>query len=240
MNAESIYAMSHPKIFPVIHHIDRLTTLSEVGIARSCGVDGVFLIAHGGEDEELLGVAWEAKQMNKLFPIGVNLLSKPADLAVILVCQWDLDMVWADSMGVDSSGLTAMGERIQVVAGLYPQVLFFASVAFKYQAAELQPVLAAQKARTAGFIPTTSGERTGSAPDLTKIIFMSENSKQTLAVASGMTPENVADFAPHLSHILVSTGVSKDEHHLDPARLSAFVDVIRGQNSLQTFDFSFN
>lgn len=44
-----------------------------------------------------------------------------------------------------------------------------------------------------------------------------------LAIASGVTPDNVSAFLPHVSHILVSTGVSASFHEFDPARLRALV-----------------
>jgi len=73
----------------------------------------------------------------------------------------------------------------------------------------------------AGFIPTTSGSATGKAPQLAKIISMSQHG--VLAVASGMTPDNVSDYAPYLSHILVSTGISLDEYRIDPDKLKRLI-----------------
>ena len=102
-------------------------------------------------------------------------------------------------------------------------------MAFKYQPVEHDPAAAAQQARDAGFLPTTSGTATGAAPELAKIKAMAAEGPggPRLAVASGMTAQNVAQFAPHLSAILVATGVSFDEHHFDPGRLDQFVTSVR-------------
>ena len=48
-----------------------------------------------------------------------------------------------------------------------------------------------------------------------------------LAITSGMTPENVATYAPALTHILVATGVSRTEHHIDPAKLTALIGKLK-------------
>lgn len=223
MNPIDNHMKKYPKILPVIHYLDRVTALAEVDIARTWGADGVFLISHLGDDDELLNVAWEAKQMHKNFPIGINFLAKGAQAAAVAAIENGLDMVWADNMGVDSRGLNALGEDIKALKKTHPQIGFFASVAFKYQALEQVPGLAAKNALNAGFIPTTSGAGTGSAPDMRKIISMSQCVDGRLAVASGMTPENIAMFAPYLSHVLVSTGVSRDEYHLDIPRLTKLI-----------------
>ena len=43
-----------------------------------------------------------------------------------------------------------------------------------------------------------------------------------------MTADNVSAFAPHLSRILVSTGVSRDEHRFDAELLRVFIARARG------------
>ena len=210
-----------PLVYPVIHHLDAPTTFSEIQVARTCGADGVFLISHDGADLELVDVARTAIRENAGFPIGLNLLSMGCVQAAMMALEAGSDMLWADDMGVDSQGLTAAGQEMATIARDHPRLQLFASVAFKYRPHEPNPVGAAAHARAAGFIPTTSGDATGHAPDPQKIFAMGEGG--ALAIASGMTPENVATYAPALTHILVATGVSRTEHHIDPAKLTAFI-----------------
>ncbi|WP_436148022.1 hypothetical protein [Acidovorax sp. LjRoot194] len=214
-----------PHVFPVIHHLDATTTFSEILVSRACGAAGVFLISHEGADLELLDIARTAIQENAGFPIGLNLLSMRCVKAARMAIEVGAPMVWADDMGVDSQGLTADGRAMASIAREEPQLKLFASVAFKYRPHEIDPVGAAAQAREAGFIPTTSGEATGHAPDPKKIVSMGEGG--ALAIASGMTPENVHIYAPALTHILVATGVSRSEHHIDPAKLSTLIGKVR-------------
>lgn len=210
-------------IYPVIHYLDRATSLEQVNVARNCGANGVFLISHHGNDDDLIAVAGEAKRLHPDYRIGINLLSKSPLYACNKAIDQHLDMVWADDMGVDSSGSNAMAESLSRFAHDFPTIQLFASVAFKYRPHEPNPSLAAKMARHLGFIPTTSGTATGSAPGVPKIIDMSAATECQLAVASGMTPENIGNYAPYLSHILVATGVGLDEYRIDPQRLMLLI-----------------
>ena len=223
-----------PRIFPVIHHIDSPTTHAEVNQALRLGVDGVFLISHYSSDTAYAGIADDetlmclASELKALHPgscIGINCLSWSPLHSAQRAVEASLDMIWADSMGVDSSGLTGEGEALMRLAAEHPGIEFFASVAFKYMPEELDPVTAADNARMARFVPTTSGSATGAPPDLEKIRAMA--ARGPLAVASGMTPDNVHLYSPYLSDILVATGIAADEHHLDPGKLARFIKCVR-------------
>lgn len=210
-------------VYPVIHYLDRATAMAQVIVAREAGANGVFLISHHGNDTELSYVAREAKKAHPDFAIGINLLSRSPLDAVIHALAGDLDMVWADDMGVDSRGVSLEGTALAEFAARWQPLLLFASVAFKYRAPDPDPAQAAQNALNVGFIPTTSGSATGSAPDIAKIVAMSEAVNGKLAIASGMTPDNIATYAPYLSHVLVATGVASDEHRIDRVKLEQLV-----------------
>lgn len=213
-----------PRVIPVIHHIEPSITLDEIQVAIDCAADGVFLISHESHDEELLEVAKHAIQEFKGFPVGLNLLSLDCWQAARKAMDIGCRMVWSDYMGVDSSGLDVLGRKVSDMAQANPDLQLFASVAFKYRPHEREPVMAALQARLAGFIPTTSGEATGSAPDPAKIASMGAGGP--LAVASGMTPQNVLRYSTYLSHILVATGVSRDEYRIDPDKLRSLMEAV--------------
>lgn len=214
-------------ILPVIHHLDMETSVSQVRIARECGAHGVFLIDHAGEDELLIDVACVAKGVFPDFPIGLNLLSFTPTQATLAVIENGLDMVWADTMDVSSAGMGSMGRALRDMAAAHPKIGFFASVAFKYQPVDPDPAKAAELARKAGFIPTTSGPRTGSPPTTEKVMSMSAAAGGMLALASGITTANVSDFSAYSSHILVSTGICIDEHRIDPMKLRTLISQAR-------------
>lgn len=215
-------------VLPVVHHLDVDTTMSQAKIAFQAGAAGVFLISHNGRDAQIAHCARLLKEQYPERKIGLNLLGAPASIALTIASNIGIDMVWADAPGVTSAGWTPAGlvlsERLKL-AGL---PTFFGSVAFKYQPHDPCPARAAQTCAQGGMLPTTSGEGTGKAPQLEKAQLMSEAlAGGPLAVASGMTPENIAQYLPYFTHYLVATGVSRDMHHFDEARLAAFVQAVQ-------------
>lgn len=221
-------------VYPVIHHLDWETSHIEAAIAFNNGADGVFLISHHGKDTDLLALAHELKQEHHDKKIGLNLLGFDCVKAYYLCVGLGLDMMWTDYAGIDSSGYAGdLGESFQhAVWSCDSAVEVFASVAFKYQKPEPNPAGAAKVARDLLYIATTSGPGTGHAPDVSKIESMSTletmgvGGSLDLAVASGLTPENVHLFLPYVTHFLVSTGISKDAYHLDPVKVKTFCDIV--------------
>lgn len=212
-------------VLPVIHHLDEATTLAEADIAFALGAFGVFLISHGGLDLDLLPLAKTIKARTGKY-VGVNLLRHTASEALDYASIYELDAMWTDDPGVTSRGATSAGDFLETLSRSSP-VDVFASVAFKYQAVEPDPALAVKEVIARGWIPTTSGSGTGHAPEVDKIKLMSEASVDgLLAIASGMKPENVANYVPYLSHILVSTGVSSDAYHFDKLRLAQLMAIV--------------
>ncbi|WP_152486667.1 hypothetical protein [Herbaspirillum frisingense] len=216
-------------ILPVIHHIDFNTSLHQAEIAFKSGADGVFLISHRGDDSHLLRPASAIKSKFKSKLVGVNFLTRGPLESFRLGRAAEMDMIWSDTPGISSDGISHEANIIgQELAqeGTCPQ--FFASVAFKYQPEEPLPGIAASKAALCRMIPTTSGKETGAAPFLSKIKTMSANVNHgPLAIASGVSPANVEKFLPFVSHILVATGVSVDEHHFSENLMLELIERVR-------------
>jgi hypothetical protein len=215
-------------VLPVIHYLSCEQAVEQAALAFEVGADGVFLITHHGNDQALKAPldAIRAAYPDKF--IGVNFLTLSPIGALQLANDWGVKNLWLDNAGVSSAGTSLIGCEFFEEYCINPLTVF-ASVAFKYQAPEPDPGEAARCAAARGYIPTTSGTGTGSAPPLEKIIAMSNDvCGGKLAIASGMTPDNVAQFAPYLSHIFVATGVSSDEHHFDYELLSRFIGIVKG------------
>ncbi len=224
------------RVIPVIHHIAPNLSLEQAKLAFELGADGVFLISHHGDDASLIPLVNQIRQERPTAWLGINFLSKGLPDAFALAIDSDvrIDGIWSDRPGVTSAGYDTEARHLATYRASLddagrPAPTIFASVAFKYQAFEPDPGLAAAKALELSFTPTTSGAATGSAPSLAKIegIRRAIGPDAPLACASGMTLDNIAVFAPLLSHVLVATGVSRDEHHFDARRLETFIHLAR-------------
>lgn len=219
-------------VLPVIHFFDAQTALEQADVAMAAGADGVFLISHHGSDDDLIMPAMTIKGRYPHKAIGINFLSKTARDSLECVMEIGLDMVWTDDPGVSSRHTDHDARMIaSILSSPGPKPLFFGSVAFKYKDEDASPALAGRAAASLGMLPTTSGAATGAAPDVEKIRSMREElvdfGAPDLAIASGLSPENIRSFMPYATHFLVATKVSKDAYRFDPARLAAFVAAVR-------------
>lgn len=205
------------KVYPVIHHRDARTTLRQAEIVASVGGDGVFLISHDGNDHVLSDLGATVKSRHPELRVGLNFLSLGVLQAADAARAAQLDMVWGDDCGLHSEGVDrTIATPLTQFADKHRSIQVFGSVAFKGQPQDNKPAKAARLAQACGFTPTTSGSRTGSPPDIEKIERMSRAVRGKLAIASGMTIHNVAEFVPYVSDILVSTGIAKNEYEFDP------------------------
>ncbi|MYM92469.1 hypothetical protein [Duganella vulcania] len=185
-------------------------------MAFEAGCDGVFLISMDGHDEVLLEQAVEVKARWPRHLVGINFLSRPPELAIEACAEAGLDMTWIDNAQVHSQQDIVLARGISAQLQRFVDHQLFGGVAFKYQRHEPNPGLAAMRAQDLGIVSTTTGPGTGQAADVDKIARMYRAiGGGPLAIASGVTPDNVLDYAPYLTHILVATGVSKNEHEFD-------------------------
>lgn len=222
------------RVHVVVHHQCAALTLDEAQGAIDVGADGVFLISHDGKDAELpplaavLAARWGQQRTRRGGRplLGMNMLDTSPLLALEHAAQAEANALWVSTPGVTSAGVTDEGRHLAEAMSRRPGVTVFGCVAFKYQPLEPDPATAAVVADRLGMRPTTSGAGTSQAPDLAKIHAMSRAVDGRLAIASGMTPSNVGSYAPFVTDILVSTGISRDEHHIDVSLLKAFLAAV--------------
>lgn len=220
--SERYRARFHKKhtVLPVIHASTVDQALRNAQIAATAGAEGVFLVNHSISYRRLFGIH---EEVHRQFPdlwIGLNCL----DLNPTWVTTYpEADGMWADDAGVrEDRDFQSFAERIaQIQRQAYGapvwEGIYFGGVAFKGQR-KVRPEHLADVARKA--VPymdvvTTSGPGTGIAADVEKIKTMKAAiGGAPLAIASGITPENVHLYMPHADCFLVATGISEDFENL--------------------------
>nr|WP_250808660.1 hypothetical protein [Neorhizobium tomejilense] len=215
-----------PKLIAVIHYLDDATSIKNAEIVEAAGYDGVCLIHMSGHDRLIEDAAVEIK---KRFPHLVVITNRLAMSALEMIerdAALGLDGSWCDNPGVSSGCVSPLAHSIEAalieLRKTKPDFLFFGSVAFKTQPHEPDPATAAVKAKSLGWIATTSGPATGIAPDEDKLDRMKTAiASFDLAVASGITPENAEVLCQHVDWVLVSTGISASFYEFDPAKAAA-------------------
>lgn len=220
---------SNHVILPVIHVEGLDQALRNTERAMSNGCDGVFLIAHSAPADLLLKVTSLCRREFPSFWLGVNLLDKDPWESFPLLTD-EINGLWADTAFIgERSTEQPIADRISRVREKSKwEGLYFGGVAFKYQ----QPVtLLSKVARIAEKymdVVTTSGPATGQPARLGKIQEMKEAITAPLAIASGITSENVSEYLPFADCFLVATGISDSWAELDPHKVKQLVEKVRG------------
>jgi hypothetical protein len=239
MMSTQSYSARFPRkaVFPVIHVEDYGQVVHNLEVARTCAVDGVFLIRHHVhtghwlEDPlvKLIHKLQDEKWNNELW-LGANFLGLTHRAAFKQAYNLDLPGVWTDNteaLNPDASPMWA----IETNYGR-PFPLSFGGVAFKHQAKRGDDGAEARDAaqRRLTDVITTSGPKTGEAAQLEKLaLFRKAIANCPLAVASGVTPENAATQLQYVDAILVATGINQndDSELIDRQKLQQLVDVVR-------------
>lgn len=221
--------MNNKKVYPVIHYKTNFQTFEQAHIAVDSGADGLFIISHEGDNLSVLNIALQIRLYYPDLDIGVNFLGwEPLEsLRCVNEFSNSINMIWFDDVGISEGLSNEITLLIATAKKLIPSLKVFASVAFKYQKIDNNPSASALLAESLDLIPVTSGNSTGTAPELDKIKTMSKELTKGLGIASGMSCDNIEQFAPYLEHILVSTGVSKDFHKFDYQLLRTFIGKVR-------------
>lgn len=230
MRFRNVFSNRHV-ILPVIHVVNEGQAARNVQISRDAGADGVFLINHGLPWWELLSIQRTVAARHESWWIGVNCLDLPPQ-DVFRRIDNTVAGVWVDNALIDEDktiqpDAEAVNEA-KAKAGW--NGLYFGGVAFKYQRQVEDLASAATIASHYMDVVTTSGPGTGHAASLDKIGAMKRALGDTpLAIASGITPENVRSYLEIADCFLVATGISKSFEELDQSRTTALVRTVRNE-----------
>lgn len=220
-----IFGGRRPAVLPVIHVESSAQAIRNATLAHEHGADGVFLINHGPSDAELLAIHRAVAAALPDWWIGVNCMGlAPRELVGRIPLE--TSGIWVDNALVEEGAAEQAAAQAVLDARRERdwRGLHFAGVAFKHQ----KPVadLEAATAIAARYcdVVTTSGAGTGQAAPVDKIRRMKRVlGEAPLAIASGITPENVREYVPHVDCLLVATGIARSFHEIDPAKLDALL-----------------
>ncbi|MGB7286938.1 MAG: BtpA/SgcQ family protein [Salaquimonas sp.] len=233
-------------VLPVIHVLDSEQAERNVRLAIEGGCPGVFLINHDFEYQRFLPII---KHIRQTFPdlwFGVNFLAVTGkiafpELAKLASENTYVDAYWADDARIDerkpANAQSEAEEILKIKADCGWDGMYFGGTAFKKQR-DVYPEDYEKSAMIAcDFmdVVTTSGIATGHSADLGKVkVFRNTCHEKPVALASGITPENVSQYLPFVDCVLVATGINikGDFYNIDPVRLAKLMQKINeGENS---------
>ncbi|HEY5600929.1 MAG TPA: BtpA/SgcQ family protein [Patescibacteria group bacterium] len=229
-NFKEVFQNKHV-VLPVVHVETGIQTLKNAHIAFKAGADGVFLISMNGMNHyDLLQIQKQTRQEFSTWWIGINYL----DLSTISAFK-NVDAgvsgLWTDNARIyEWSDKQIEADQINIAREKsgWPG-LYFGGVAFKYQYLVKDPALAAKIATKYVDVVTTSGTMTGIAPDIQKIKSMKKAMGDfPLAIASGVSPQNVEQFLDHADCFLVATSLLKpNAEEFDPGKVKDLVEIVQ-------------
>lgn len=226
-----------PVVLPVIHVLETPRTLRNVRETIGAGAAGCFLINHDFAPEQFLPIIRDVRTEFPAFWIGVNFLAVTGRDAFPVLgglaeegCA--VDAYWADDARIDEHGENAEAREIaRVYEDSGWRGLYFGGTCFKKQR-EVAPEHYGDAAREAcAFmdVVTTSGVATGHEAEIGKVeTFRRAIGEATLALASGVTPEN-ADTYADVDCFMVATGINEpgNFYDIDPERLDTLMRITR-------------
>ncbi len=221
---------------PVIHVLDQHQVETNIVAALAEGVAGIFLINHDFGIEPFLPIIRTTRQRFPEIWVGLNFLAVTGSEAFPILgtlTQEDcpIDAYWADDARIDERTAN-QSEAIkidQIRRNSGWNGLYFGGTAFKKQrqVALDKMEIAARQAIHHMEVVTTSGVATGEEANHAKIDdFRRGVGSHTLALASGITPENATNY-DQVDCYLVATGINKsgDFYNIDPKKLAKLMDV---------------
>ncbi|MCK0138115.1 BtpA/SgcQ family protein [Aliiroseovarius sp. F47248L] len=233
------FGASGPVILPVIHVLDAEQAQRNIEAAIAGGCPGVFLINHDFEKERLVPII---KEMRQAFPdiwLGVNFLAVTGKYAFPILGKLQADGIqvdgyWADDARMDERRAEDDQPEADEITAIRKTSgwdgLYIGGTAFKKQR-EVDPAEYGKSARIAKRymdVVVTSGVATGHAADVGKIDIFREHCGDTaLGLASGITPQNAAQYTDAVDLFMVATGINYegDFYNIDPDRLKHLMDL---------------
>ncbi len=234
--------MRSNQFFAVVHVNNVPQAFRNVVLALNNGADGVFLINHEVRPAMLVSAYDRVRRDLPEQKVGVNFLGVTISESMRLLHETRNSLgFWMDDVGYEEARdcnyvedlpileSTEIPERIRgALTHMDYKGLLFGGVDFKYQRPAQDLTRVTRTVAQFVDVVTTSGPATGAPPTVEKIQRMREAIPGgQLAIASGMTPENVESFLDYVDYFLVATGISDSHTELNPDRVKMFADKMR-------------
>ncbi len=224
------------EIYPVVHVTSVDQARAQSNLALESGADGVYLISHGLVNSRgLLHTLNKVSSDNPQSFVGINLLhgggAYQQQTLMNALTNGEIDQypdgLWVDDATIEKEVFLEQRKNNPELS----RIKYLGGTAFKYTYNFTDdPHKAGRLAREASSyvdVVTTSGEETGSAPNLAKIASMKQSiGEQRLAVASGISVENIEKYMNLADEVLVSTSI-EIRPYSGVFRVSALKEIIK-------------
>lgn len=225
-------------VLPAIHAHTISMTLENIDMIQQQWADWFMLVNNEISPEKLLKIYEQVENRYEDLFHGINVLWRTPDM-VIRELQW----LRVDGLRVDKPYIREVNweDRTNLIQQAMNDTgrswLYFWWVAFKYQkplSSEELPK-AVEKSQLYLDVITTSWSATWKAANPQEVKYMRELiGKFPLALASGITPENIQDYLPYVDTSIVGTWISERmnqyAHVFDQGKLQRLMEKVSSWN----------
>lgn len=213
--------MSRQKTFLVALHAYSLKQcLDEAKKIFTGGADGVLLVNNesplrgNSGDPNLFQIAGVIKRTYPGKVVGINSLDMRNYDALYEFNKYKLDILWTDNSGISEVNDTViLNDKVaKELKGLGPLKRYFGGIDFKGQAPVKDLPAVAKFAAEKFDVVVTSGKHTGQSPSVAKIRTIRDavGPDVLIAIASGMTTENISMYLPYIDFVIVGTSLQEN------------------------------
>ncbi len=203
--------------------------LSKIFCAR---VDGVFLVNNDCSSLSLINAYIYAKQMYPKKWIGLNYLGNCYE-AMGFAKYLNVDGLWMDNIGVFDDNVNRAKFIQSYIDGIDFRGLLFGGICFKYQVQPQSPEITAKNASRFAHIITTTGKGNSHPVEIEKVrqIYNAVNNTNFIAVASGISPENIREILPYVNVFMMHSSVINETGLFDKLKLEQLVQIVNEHKS---------
>lgn len=208
----------------VFDHINFEENLSR---CFSANVDGIFLVNNDCSSLSLINSYIYAKNKYPLKWIGLNYLGNCYE-AIYFAKYLNVDGLWLDNIGVFDDDVNRAEFIQSYIQLLKLEALIFGGICFKYQRQPENPTLTASNASKFAHVITTTGNGTSHPIEIEKLknIYDGVSDTNFIAVASGISCDNVQDILPYVHVFMMHTSVVDSENLIDVEKLARIKTMI--------------
>lgn len=221
-------------ILPVVHVIetsedvfDQINFDENLSRCFSANVDGVFLVNNDCSSFSLINAYIYAKNKYPLKWIGLNYLGNCYE-AIHFAKYLNVDGLWLDNIGVFDEDVNRAEFIQSYIQFIKLKALIFGGICFKYQRQPENPTLTASNASKFTDVITTSGNGTSHPIEIEKLqkIYDGVSNTNFIAVASGISCDNVRDILPYVDVFMMHTSVVDSDNLFDVNKLLYIKNII--------------
>lgn len=221
-------------LLPVVHCRELNETLRNVELCVKHNAHGIFLINHNVGPIALYNIYDVVRKKYPELWIGLNLLGETATDAFTKYVDNTINGLWSDNAAIRENKeehLEAELTREKMLKAEW-EGLYFGGVAFKYQMPVKDFTAVTKIAKDYMDVITTSGDGTGQAASISKIIEMHKAADGfPLAIASGVDIDNINDYWDHCDCFLVASSICRSFYNFDEDLLKNLIDKVNNKNN---------